>query len=1655
MDPTKTPSSDPIIGLETVLDFKDQYDDLRRFLDDKTRERLDLIAQYDPALKLILETGDVIEHDLSDFEDYLLENLVDTAPSQLMQFYKDYLEYKKRLKENYENAINDAEYFYHNNPNASQSSAFALGLFIGKVFGPSLSKAEHTASPIILDLDGDGVETISLSKGVYFDHDANTFAEKTGWVSADDGLLVLDINQDGQIDSGRELFGNNTYLKDGTLAKNGYLALQELDDDHNGIIDSADAIWQQLNVWQDKNSNGKVDSGELLSLDSLKISSIATGYTNSTVIDDKGNTHQQDSSFTFNDGTRGASSDVWFDVNKGDTRSDHSQPLPDDILAMPYIRGFGNMTDLQTAMAGNSDLEALVRQATASQNDIDILTDQIIYAWAGVSNTVSGSRGAYIDARQLAVLEVATGEDYLNTVNGTVNPLVNAGKILSEQYQIFHDYVSSMILAQTIYKEELSLITPTFKNDLSGFTLDFSVFNAYLENLKESDVSHFVNIITVASRLLAYSPEFSDESDLLSSYSQHYIVSHSIDEKLIGQNNISDHYIFAAGHGKDTVNESASKEEQSDTLHFTGVNAAAARFSRQGSNLVIQAYGAEDAVTVSGYFNSSNDRFLHFAFDDKTLSLADLEAMNMTVGGSEGNDSLTGWAGKDLLTGGAGDDTLNGNGGHDILDGGTGNDRLYGGDSESDTYLFVAGHGKDTVYEFASKEEQSDTLHFTGVNAAAARFSKQGSNLVIQAYGAEDAVTVSGYFNSSSDRFLHFAFDDKTLSLADLEAMNMTVGGSEGNDSLTGWAGKDLLTGGAGDDTLNGNGGHDILDGGTGNDRLYGGDSESDTYLFVAGHGKDTVYEFASKEEQSDTLHFTGVNAAAARFSKQGSNLVIQAYGAEDAVTVSGYFNSSSDRFLHFAFDDKTLSLADLEAMNMTVGGSEGNDSLTGWAFKDLLTGGAGDDTLNGNGGHDILDGGTGNDRLSGGDSESDTYLFAAGHGKDTVNESASKEEQSDTLHFTGVNAAAARFSKQGSDLVIQAYGAEDAVTVSGYFHSSSDRFLHFAFDDKTLSLADLEAMNMTVGGSEGNDSLTGWAFKDLLTGGAGDDTLNGNGGHDILDGGTGNDRLSGGDSESDTYLFAAGHGKDTVNESASKEEQSDTLHFTGVNAAAARFSKQGSDLVIQAYGAEDAVTVSGYFHSSSDRFLHFAFDDKTLSLADLEAMNMTVGGSEGNDSLTGWAFKDLLTGGAGDDTLNGYGGHDILDGGTGNDRLYGGDSESDTYHFAAGHGKDTVYEFASKEEQSDTLHFTGVNAAAARFSRQGSNLVIQAYGAEDAVTVSGYFNSSNDRFLHFAFDDKTLSLADLEAMNMTVGGSEGNDSLNGWAFKDLLTGGAGDDTLNGNGGHDILDGGTGNDRLSGGDSESDTYLFAAGHGKDTVYEFASKEEQSDTLHFTGVNAAAARFSRQGNNLVIQAYGAEDAVTVSGYFNSSNDRFLHFTFDDKTLSLADLEAMNKAANGTEGTGSLSDWLGGGVLTSSSASGTLSDIAEPEIYQFSQSQNQDVVYDLAGQTGNVDPLIFTDAQVQELWFSRKNSPLLTSQIESNDSVMFNNELSGSVWQNKDISVESDQSLVCEQVKMLIDAMATFGSGHSGSLTQTPGMKESILGITSASLWSALE
>jgi hypothetical protein len=115
-----------------------------------------------------------------------------------------------------------------------------------------VEQAENTTSPLILDLDGDGVETLGQDFYIHFDHDKNGFAERTGWVGADDGLLVLDRNGNGQIDNGGELFGNNSGTGPGPA--NGFVALAEFDQDGNGSITASDTAFASLRVWKDVTS---------------------------------------------------------------------------------------------------------------------------------------------------------------------------------------------------------------------------------------------------------------------------------------------------------------------------------------------------------------------------------------------------------------------------------------------------------------------------------------------------------------------------------------------------------------------------------------------------------------------------------------------------------------------------------------------------------------------------------------------------------------------------------------------------------------------------------------------------------------------------------------------------------------------------------------------------------------------------------------------------------------------------------------------------------------------------------------------------------------------------------------------------------------------------------------------------------------------------------------------------------------------------------------------------------------------------------------------------------------------------------------------------------------------------------------------------------
>ena len=190
-------------------------------------------------------------------------------------------------------------------------------------------------------------------------------------------------------------------------------------------------------------------------------------------------------------------------------------------------------------------------------------------------------------------------------------------------------------------------------------------------------------------------------------------------------------------------------------------------------------------------------------------------------------------------------------------------------------------------------------------------------------------------------------------------------------------------------------------------------------------------------------------------------------------------------------------------------------------------------------------------------------------------------------------------------------------------------------------------------------------------------------------------------------------------------------------------------------------------------------------------------------------------------------------------------------------------------------------------------------YGWDTVDVLNG--GAGNDRLFGYNGDDRLDGGAGNDTLyggngNDILLGGIGNDMLSGEEGDDRLEGGEGDDTLSGGAGNDTLIGGAGNDLLQGGNWGSDTYIFAKGHGQDTVTDYASFADQADTLRFEGASSANVAFSRSGNNLVVKAYGGNDQVTVTDYFNEQNARHVKFAFDDRTVEHFDYNQYVANAN---------------------------------------------------------------------------------------------------------------------------------------------------------------
>ncbi|MDO5090349.1 MAG: calcium-binding protein [Cardiobacteriaceae bacterium] len=355
--------------------------------------------------------------------------------------------------------------------------------------------------PLALDLDADGtVATLPLSKGVHFDLDNSGFAEKTAWVGKEDGLLVFDRNGNGRIDNGGELFGNETRLQDGSIAEHGFAALADLDDNHDGRVDALDSAFANLLVWQDKNSDGISQTEELINLAELDIAALYTDYESKTLLDANGVDHREHGQYTLADGTQRVMHTLWFESDKVrsvavEIQHGSSEPLPDDIAALPTAMGMGNVHALHDAMRTDKNLQALT-QSFVHETNPEVrksLSEQILQRWAK-ADMADGKVGD-MEARHLAVLEAFWGQKALQET-----PVGDYARRIEQVYQDLHGYVHGQLSLQThhagayrqigytqknhVWSADYSVIAPQIVRDYADGKLDEATLADLLDSLR-------------------------------------------------------------------------------------------------------------------------------------------------------------------------------------------------------------------------------------------------------------------------------------------------------------------------------------------------------------------------------------------------------------------------------------------------------------------------------------------------------------------------------------------------------------------------------------------------------------------------------------------------------------------------------------------------------------------------------------------------------------------------------------------------------------------------------------------------------------------------------------------------------------------------------------------------------------------------------------------------------------------------------------------------------------------------------------------------------------------------------------------------------------------------------------------------------------------
>ena len=773
------------------------------------------------------------------------------------------------------NSYTDAQIGYANYVLKEFERMFSSGEYkdIEVIFQKAQAEQNRRIDPLVFDLGGDGIATVSLEESnAFFDLDNNGFAEKTSWVGAKEGLLAYDKNGDGIINGGNELFGDRTLMKDGkTLASSGFAALTEYDDNKDGKIDSNDVIYALLRIWQDSDGDGIASAGELRRLVDLGIVSIGLSYSNTGVTDSANNIQVRTGTFTLADGSSRAVGEYL--LNRNPVHSVDSSPIEisDSVALLPNVQGAGNVGSLHKAIMQDKSgsLRSLVEQFI-TEKDVakrEALTEDILAHWAGVDSVDPKSRGDAFDARKLAVLEKFFGAEFQGSPNANSAPLLK-----------------------------------------SSYTKLFEV--VYVSLISQAQLKDIVNSVV-------------DDNDEISFEKAKQVIDAAIAQDPVAGSGLLGEFARAMKY----YGLKSSKEFAVLRGYYAGKSAEYGRIIDFAGEQVLRGTANGESLSVGDLYTLIDG--------DAGNDTLEGNAGNDTLVGGTGNDRLEGGEGNDtyIFSKGDGVDTVVDTSGIDTIQFGEGisPDDIVAKVVQDSSYvnleLSIKGtDDKITVrqhfgYNYYSYEEtpsyqvekitfadgttwDSKTIHdkahnMSGTESGDTYYASDQSAIIFRGLGGNDFITGS--------------------------IANDLLYGDAGNDTLWGNAGNDLLYGDAGNDTLEGNAGNDTLVGGTGNDRLEGGEG-NDTYIFSKGDGEDRIFDANGLADEVRLGH----ESIDVVFERVNSSLRVRMPGSLDAITIDSWYNGDAYKIETFkSTDGNVITHTQIESLIQAMASFQNDTGMT------------------------------------------------------------------------------------------------------------------------------------------------------------------------------------------------------------------------------------------------------------------------------------------------------------------------------------------------------------------------------------------------------------------------------------------------------------------------------------------------------------------------------------------------------------------------------------------------------------------------------------------------------------------------------------------------------------------------------------------------------